>query len=192
MTLFEILPSLKAVTVNRTFDSNSWGPSVQAHRTDIKIGGRSVVQEFSRRKDAFYLDDKGLPTCQKLCPPDLVLPTLATRLITVATNPPEHLECRIAAHVPIAAAITDIAFPGTSLGGARLVDITLVDGAGHRRTIHAEAPPQIRSGSPILLALKPVTGQSPTTLGGPGIGSVPDRELASPLVGSSEGLAGGV
>lgn len=163
MTLFEILPSLKAVTVNRTFDAGSWGPSVRAHGTDITITGHSIGREFARRKDAFYLDVDGLPTCQELCPADLVFPILAARLLSVARTSPEHVECRIAARVPITASIADVAFPGASLAGARLLDFTLIDDAGHRRTIHAEGPPRIGSGSPILMALTPVTAQMPVS-----------------------------
>lgn len=168
MTLFDILPSLKAVTVNRSFDTGSWGAAVRAHGTDITIGGHSVVREFARRKDAFYLDADGLPTCQELCPADVVFPILATRLVSVIRTSSDHVECRIAARVPITASIVDVAFPSTSLAGARLIDFTLIDESGHRRTIHAEGPPRIGPGTPVLLALTAVTSQIPAPAVRPG------------------------
>jgi hypothetical protein len=162
VTLFELMPSLKAITVNRSFDTRSRGPSVCARGNDIEVGGHSILGEYSRRKDAFYVDANGIPTCQELCPLDLVLPMLAARLVAVRWDSPNHLECAVEACLPIAAAVTDTAFPGASLAGARLIDITLIDQGQRRRTIHAEAPPSLRSGAPILVALKSVELQSNT------------------------------
>ncbi|MFJ6095729.1 hypothetical protein [Williamsia muralis] len=145
------------MTVNRTFDTSLWGRSTQARGTDIETGGHSVLREFARRKDAFYLEDNGVATCQALCPTDLVLPILAAVVTDRVAPTAECTDIHIAAYLPVTAALTDLAFPGTSLAGAQRRDVTIIDERGHRRTVHAEIPQAVRAGTPILLALNTVT-----------------------------------
>lgn len=155
MTLFDILPSLRAITVNRTFDPECWVLPMSTVGADLIVGDLSVVEESRRRKIAFYLDDNATPVCQSRCPADRWHPTLVSRLAATTIHD-RRATIHVDARLPLDAAIADIAFPGNELAGARMADITIVDLTGHRRTVHAELPPHLTPSSPVVLALRRV------------------------------------
>lgn len=160
---------MKAVTVSRTFDPRIWAIPLSCVGADIHAGGRSITAEGRRRAVAFYLDPTGEPVCQSLCPPTLWFPTLVGRVAAATVEVPRteghaagvRATLRINAALPLATALADVAFPGADLAGAQLADITVVDAAGHRRTVHAELPLAITTSSPIMLALRAVSASTP-------------------------------
>ena len=155
VTLFDILPSLKGVTVTRSFDTATWGTPLRTVGPDVVAGDLSLRAESLHRKIAFYLDADGEPVCQSLCPAGVFFPTLVTR-ITSAVVTHDRVVVHIDAALPIHSALLDVAFPGSHLAGATMVDITVVDLSRHRRTLHAEAPAHLTVTGTIALALSPV------------------------------------
>lgn len=155
MTLFDILPSLKGVTVTRTFETATWGTPLRTAGTDVVAGDLSLRTESLHRKIAFYLDADGEPICQSLCPTSVWFPTLVTRITSVIVA-----HGRVVVHVdaalPLHSALLDLAFPGIHLAGATMVDITVVDLSRHRRTLHAEVPAHLTVTGTVALALSPV------------------------------------
>ena len=73
----------------------------------------------------------------------------------------------LALSVPLTTAIDDVAFPGNELAGAHLVDITVVDTSGHRRTLNAELPAHVSVTGTIVLALRRVSTHLPTVESAP-------------------------
>jgi hypothetical protein len=164
VTLFDQLPSLRRITVTRTFDSQIWGSSLRATGSDVIAGDISLREESLHRRIAFYLDDDGLPVCQSLCPTSVWFPTLVTRLtsVTVANG---RAVLHVDASLPLHSSLLDVAFPGTHLAGATMADITVVDLSRHRRTLHAELPAHLVVTGTIALALSSVQ-QLPAPLPG--------------------------
>lgn len=168
MSLFDYVPSMKAVTVSRSFDARYWTIPLRCDGDDILARERSVYAECRRRKEAFYLDPAGDPICQSLCPPSLWFPTLVGRIThadigSAGSRSGLRATLHVAATLPLDSAIVDIAFPGAHLAGARMADVTVIDTPGHRRTVHSELPPGIVTAAPIMLALRPVTAHRAAT-----------------------------
>nr|WP_223205524.1 hypothetical protein [Gordonia jinghuaiqii] len=153
--MFELLPSLKGVTVTRTFDAATWGTDLRAVGADIVAGEISLREESLHRKIAFYLDADGVPVCQSLCPSSAWFPTLVTRM-TAVTVAHGRAVVAVDAVLPLHSSVLDVAFPGTDLAGAQSADITVVDLSRHRRTLHAELPRHLVVTGTIALALSPV------------------------------------
>lgn len=153
--MIDLLPSLKGVLVTRSFDPATWRLPITADGPDLRVGDLDLRTESCRRKVAFYLDLDGAAVCQSLCPRDTWFPVLVTRVNTV-TIIDDRAVIRIDAPLPLATAIADVAFPGNTLAGARLADITIVDQAGHRRTVHAELPANVVATGTIAIALRSV------------------------------------
>lgn len=149
------LPSLKGVTVARSFDPTAWQLPIHADGTDIRAGEISLCEESHRRKVAFYLDVTGEPVCQSMCPESMWFPALVARIATSYING-DRVVLHIDAALPLSTAIADVAFPGRSLSGARMADVTVVDLSGHRRTVHAEIPAHLGATGTIVLALRAV------------------------------------
>lgn len=159
MTLFDTLPSLKGVTVARSFDAAKWRLPIRCAGTDIRVNDLSLQEESLRRKVAFFLDETGEPISQALCPEALWFPVLVTR-ISSAHLTADRAVLHVDGALPLTTAIADVAFPGNQLSGARLADITIVDTSGHRRTVHAELPPHVSVTGTIVLALRRVSTPS--------------------------------
>ncbi|OUC80938.1 hypothetical protein CA982_00865 [Gordonia lacunae] len=155
MTLFAILPSLKGVTVTRTFETATWGTELHTSGADVVAGDLSLRAESLHRKIAFYLDADGHPICQSLCPTSMWFPTLVTR-ITSAVAAHGRVVVQVDAALPLHSALLDVAFPGTHLAGATMTDLTVVDLSRHRRTLHVEVPAHLTVTGTIALALSPV------------------------------------
>ncbi|MGV9481861.1 hypothetical protein [Gordonia aichiensis] len=155
VTLFDILPSLKGVTVARSFDSTKWRLPIRFAGSDLRVNDVSIREESLRRKVAFFLDESGEPVSAALCPDAVWFPALVTR-ISSAQLTGDRAVLHVDAAVPLTTAIVDVAFPGYGLAGARLADITIVDTSGHRRTVHAELPPHVAVTGTIALALRSV------------------------------------
>ncbi len=155
MTLFDLLPSLKGVTVTRTFETATWGTELRSCGADVVAGDLSLRAESLHRKIAFYLDADGEPVCQSLCPTSVWFPTLVTR-ITSAVVARGRVVVHVDATLPLHSALLDVAFPGSHLAGATMADITVVDLSRHRRTMHAEVPAHLTVTGTIALALSPV------------------------------------
>lgn len=155
MTLFDILPSLKGVTVTRSFDPSKWNLPIISTGSDICVGELSLREESLRRKIAFFLDGDGQPVCQSLCPTTMQFPALVTRMTAVQIKD-RRAVLYVDATLPLTAAIDDVAFPGNELPGSTMADITIVDAARHRRTIHAELPQNVVVTGTIVLALRAV------------------------------------
>ena len=93
-------------------------------------------------------------------------PALVTR-ISSAQLTAERAVLHVDAALPLTTAIDDVAFPGNELAGAHLVDITVVDTSGHRRTLNAELPAHVSVTGTIVLALRGVSTQLPTVESAP-------------------------
>lgn len=154
--MLDLLPSLRGLTVTRTFDPQTWGAPLRAVGADIRFGDISLRDAVYRRKVAFYLDVDGSPVCQSLCPVDVWFPTLVTRVTSTLITVGRAI-LYVDAALPLHTSIADVAFPGNSLAGARMADITVVDASGHRRTVHAELPANVVVTGAIALALAPVS-----------------------------------
>ncbi len=141
--------------MSRSFDQTKWHLPIHAIRADIYVGDLSLREESLRRKTAFYLDDDGEPVSQALCPASTWFPVLISR-ITSAHLVDARAVLHVDAALPLTTAIADVAFPGNELAGARMADITVVDLSGHRRTVHAELPPNVSPTATIALALRAV------------------------------------
>ena len=161
VTLFDVLPSLKGVTVARSFDPTSWRLPIHTQADDILVGERSLREESRQRKVAFYLDVDGKPTCQSLCPASMLFPALVTR-VTAAHHTAGRATLHIDTALPLTAVIADLAIVGHPLCGASMSDVTIVDTAGHRRTVHAELPANVAATSTVVLALGWVEAHLPT------------------------------
>ena len=166
VTLFDILPSLKGVTVARSFDSTKWRLPIRCAGCDFLVNDLALREESLRRKVAFFLDESGEPVSQALCPEAVWFPALVTR-ISSAQLTAERAVLHVDAALPLTTAIDDVAFPGNELAGAHLVDITVVDTSGHRRTLNAELPAHVSVTGTIVLALRGVSTQLPTVESAP-------------------------
>lgn len=162
MSLFDLLPSLKGVLVTRSFDPLTWPLPMTSTGADIRVGDLDLREESCRRKLAFYLDDDGQPVCQSLCAPTQWFPVLVTRVRSAQITGGRAI-LHVDAAVPLPTAVADLAFPGNTLAGARMMDVTVVDLNGHRRTVPAELPANVVATGTIALALRPISAPDPLT-----------------------------
>ena len=148
MSLFELLPSLKGVLVSRSFDPTLWPVPIHSSGTDLFIGETDLRAESLRHTTGFFVDAAGEPRCPSTDECDAAHPVLVTRII--------------AAHVTGGRAVVrvDAAFVGVGLAGATLADITVIDTAGHRRTVHAELPAGVIATGTLVIALRPVADRA--------------------------------
>lgn len=151
MTLSEILPSLAAASVERSFGPCTWGEHVSACGHDIRIGALSLTEALADRPTPFRVGD--LLICRITAITAAPVST-GSSMGWPETGSPEtgrrHLH--IDADLGTDRVIDDIAFPGTCLAGARMGDVTIVECGGIRRTLHAELPRELGVGAAILLA----------------------------------------
>ncbi|MGC5246384.1 hypothetical protein ACPXB3_05605 [Gordonia sp. DT219] len=158
MSLFDLLPSLKGILVSRSFDPALWPVPIHASGSDIIIGTTDVCAEVLRHTCGYYVDSAGEPVCPA-ADDDAPHPVLVTR-IAAAQVAGGRAVVHIDAALPLNSAIADLAFAGQCLAGATLADITVVDAAGHRRTVHAELPASIVATETIVIALRPVADRA--------------------------------
>ncbi|QTI69574.1 hypothetical protein [Gordonia polyisoprenivorans] len=155
MSLFELLPSLKGVLVSRSFDPTLWPVPIHSSGTDLFIGETDLRAESLRHTTGFFIDATGEPRCPSTDGCDAAHPVLVTR-ITAAHVAGGRAVVRVDAALPLTTAIADVAFVGVGLAGATMADITVVDAAGHRRTVHAELPAGVIATGTLVIALRPV------------------------------------
>lgn len=171
--------------MHKSFDPQVWRLALSCNGSDVRVGEVSLRVESCRRKVAFYLDDQGEPVCQSLCPPDRIFPVLVTRIVAAHITA-DRAVLHVDATLPLHCAIGDVAFPGNELAGARMMDVTVVDASGHRRTVHAEIPSQVTVTGTVALALRTV--RQPATA----VTSVrPDRLSTTPARPGGLPLGGG-
>ncbi|MDL9938845.1 hypothetical protein QSJ18_19030 [Gordonia sp. ABSL1-1] len=141
--------------MNKSFDPEMWPVPMRTVDADIHVGELSMRAESCRRKVAFYLDEHGEPVAQTAAADATRYPVLVTRLAGTHFAA-GHAILHIDATLPLRTAITDLAFPGNEQTDGRMIDITVVDQARHRRTLRAELPRHVTVTGTVMVALRTV------------------------------------
>ncbi len=158
--MFELLPSLKGVLVSRSFDPTLWPVPIHSPGNDLFIGQTDLRAESLRHTTGFFVDAAGEPRCPSTDERGAATHSVLVTRIIAAHVTGGRAVVRVDAALPLTTAIADVAFVGVGLAGATMADITVVDTAGHRRTVHAELPSGVIATGTLVIALRPVADRA--------------------------------